>query len=579
MTVHTVSSTAQFHAAMKLVRPGDEVRLTSGTYNGLQIQNLTLASTVTVTSADPDHPAVVTGLLVKNSTNLTFRSVEFSVAANAMNTVQVYGSHHVAFDQVEVHGPAGLGAATKASPFMIRNSQSVTVERSEFHDLWHAVSLLDTSRVTIRNNSFHDIRTDGVRGGGNSNLLIEGNLFTDFHPAKGDHPDAIQLWSTNQAVAAHDIVIRGNLVVRGDGEPVQGVFIRDTFDMLPFERVKVENNTILGGAYNGLTIDGVVGGSVTGNTVLGYADQRSWIRLVADHDLRLTGNTATFYLLEDKADPRLAHNALVDPSEGAAQAAVRAWVASHADSAQRWSSDLSHLFGSADAAGDPAPPPPPPPPPSGEVTLADGQSVLRLGSASTGHGNAGDNRIVGTQGGDALHGLGGNDLLQGLDGDDTLFGGAGNDDLRGDAGNDWLFGGEGNDRLVGGAGNDWLNGGDGNDVLESGTGADWMTGGGGADVFAFRTADLPGTRDVITDWQTGVDKLSFRGFDLDPSTAARDKLSWIGEAAFGHVAGQVHWERQGADIHVSGDLDGDGVADFLIVLQQAQAPLAGDVLL
>ena len=427
MTVYRVSNAAEFQSALKTIRAGDEVRLAPGEYAHLKIQNLSLPGSVTITSADARHPVVITDLVVKNSSNLVFRSLEFSAGAKDMNTVLVFQSHDVLFDQVEVHGPAGLGSKTASSPFMIRSSQNVTVQTSEFHDLWHAIAMLDTSGTVIRGNSFHDLRTDGVRGGGNSNLLVEGNLFTDFNPAKGDHADAVQLWSTNQTKAAHDIVIRGNLVVRGDGAPVQGVFIRDTFDKLPFRNVTVEGNTILGGAYNGLTIDGVIGGSVKGNTVLGYADQRSWIRLVADHGLKLSGNTATFFNLENKADPRLAANSLVEPSEAASLAAVRAWMSTHRSEAGHWASDLAHLIqsGVEDVL---APTSPIADTVSGLTStkngaaveagiqrLAEGDTLLRVHDGATGHGNSGNNRLIGTGRDDVLYGHGGQRPSAGID--------------------------------------------------------------------------------------------------------------------------------------------------------------------
>ena len=585
MTILTVSSTNQFHAALKSVKAGDTIRLAPGTYDKLKIQHLSLPGNVTITSADPRHPAVITDMIVRDSANLTFQSLEFSTKAGGMNTVLVFQSNHIVFDQVEVHGPLGLGSATSASPFMIRESAAVTVQNSEFHDVWHALALLDTTGTVVRGNSFHDVRTDGVRGGGNSNLLVEGNLFTDFHPAAGDHADAIQLWSTNQTVAAHDITIRGNLVVRGNGDAIQGIFVRDTFDKLPFRNVVVEGNTILGAAYHGITLDGVAGGAVRGNTVLGTADQRAWIRVIEDHGVTIAGNTSTYYNLPTKTDPRLAANALVDPSEAANQAAIRAWAASHGAEARHWAADLADLLHggndipveaapaltttqSAEATHD-----------TGVQRLGDGETLLRLHDAGEGHGNNGDNRLVGTGGDDVLLGHGGDDLLQGLDGDDVLLGGDGNDDLRGDAGDDQLFGGVGDDRLVGGSGDDRLDGGDGKDVLEAGSGDDWLTGGAGADTFAYRTGDLAGKHDTITDWQAGLDKLSFRGVDLDPATSVRDPLSWIGDHDFSHHAGEVRWEWNGADVHVTGDLDGDGQADFLVVLQHALPPVAGDVLL
>ena len=54
--------------------------------------------------------------------------------------------------------------------------------------------------------------------------------------------------------------------------------------------------------------------------------------------------------------------------------------------------------------------------------------------------------------------------LHGLAGNDSLVGGIANDLLYGDAGNDTLYGNAGNDTLIGGEGKDSLRGGEGDDV-------------------------------------------------------------------------------------------------------------------
>jgi Ca2+-binding RTX toxin-like protein len=105
------------------------------------------------------------------------------------------------------------------------------------------------------------------------------------------------------------------------------------------------------------------------------------------------------------------------------------------------------------------------------------------------------NTAAGTTGNDVLNGndSGIHDVIGGGAGDDTLNGLSGNDVLRGDAGNDQLFGGAGNDRLTGGAGTDMLFGGE------------------GADTFVLaRGMNL----DVLTDFETGVDKLDLSAFGL-----------------------------------------------------------------
>ena len=164
------------------------------------------------------------------------------------------------------------------------------------------------------------------------------------------------------------------------------------------------------------------------------------------------------------------------------------------------------------------------------------------------------------------------DQISGSFGSDTLAGAAGNDLLSGQQGNDTLFGGQGNDTLFGGSGNDRLSGGAGNDRLTGGTGADRMAGGTGTDVFVFSTAAEAGTvatHDRISDFTAGSDHL-----DLAAIHAGQ---TFIGAAGFGHVAGQARYD--GASGLLTGDLNGDGVADYAIELTNLAALTGTDLIL
>jgi hypothetical protein len=157
--------------------------------------------------------------------------------------------------------------------------------------------VLDSQDVAVADNRFHDIRTDGVRGGGSSNVQIKDNFFTDFYPAKGDHPDAIQLWETALNPNAHDIVISGNVIVRGDGGLMQGVFLRGPDGT--FDRVMVNDNTVVGGMTNGIYVDGAANVEVSHNVVAGYSGAKSWIRLENTSNARVMDNDATHYIWGD----------------------------------------------------------------------------------------------------------------------------------------------------------------------------------------------------------------------------------------------------------------------------------------
>ncbi len=201
----------------------------------------------------------------------------------------------------------------------------------------------------------------------------------------------------------------------------------------------------------------------------------------------------------------------------------------------------------------------------------DGNDLL-FGEAgnNTLRGGTGNDTLWGDSGYDYMVGEDGDDALSGLLGADTLFGLLGNDLLDGGGGDDRLGGGDGNDTLLGGAGHDLLDGGNGDDRIAGGEGFDTLLGGAGADTFVFAGPEnFGGGMDIITDFQTGLDRIDLSGLGL----------SFIGTDAFS-AAGQVR-----ADLSQPGasrllvDLDGDGTADLTIGLGAVTAISASDLLL
>jgi len=155
---------------------------------------------------------------------------------------------------------------------------------------------------------------------------------------------------------------------------------------------------------------------------------------------------------------------------------------------------------------------------------------------------AGADRILGSGRGDHLIGFGGGDTLRGRGGDDALFGGAGHDSIEGGAGNDFLAGGGKDDRLDGGFGRDTLRG------------------GGGDDLFRFRDARAA-DGDRIRDLGDGRDRIDLSEIDAAPRRGNQG-FDWIGDDAFSGRAGELRYDNG----RLTGDLDGDGGADFTVRL-------------
>jgi Ca2+-binding RTX toxin-like protein len=122
---------------------------------------------------------------------------------------------------------------------------------------------------------------------------------------------------------------------------------------------------------------------------------------------------------------------------------------------------------------------------------------------------------------------------------DAIFGGNGDDILNGNLGDDAIYGESGNDRLIGGTGNDLLVGGDGGDafIFQS--------------IRSFQSGDFG--RDIVLDFQTGVDKLVLSQTTFGPLTAAslaivaNDSLAAesSGAIVYSQASGQLFYNQNG----------------------------------
>lgn len=195
----------------------------------------------------------------------------------------------------------------------------------------------------------------------------------------------------------------------------------------------------------------------------------------------------------------------------------------------------------------------------------------------------GADTVFGGDGQDTLYGRGGNDQLNGEAGNDYLFGGEGADTLAGGDGVDLLNGGTENDNLAGGAGNDEIYGEAGDDVLFGSSGADLLHGGAGADLFYFAALTDSGTTRATSDFIRDFNQAQGDRIDLsaiDAMAGGTDEaFSFIGTAAFTGVAGQLRAELIAGETVVSGDINGDGVADFMIRIDGGFTLTAADFVL
>ena len=195
----------------------------------------------------------------------------------------------------------------------------------------------------------------------------------------------------------------------------------------------------------------------------------------------------------------------------------------------------------------------------------DHRSLIENATGGSGNdqilGNVADNRLIGGDG---------KDRLVGEAGQDTLIGGNNADKLIGGGSDDRLFGNNGADLLKGGGGADTLFGGAGADTLIGGTGHDEMDGQAGNDTFVFNsvsdsTADSH--RDVIQHFAIGQDRIDLSAIDAETGVTGNQAFHFSDAPVFSGNKGELHAVRSGANTFVAGDVNGDGHADFSILVQ------------
>lgn len=169
-----------------------------------------------------------------------------------------------------------------------------------------------------------------------------------------------------------------------------------------------------------------------------------------------------------------------------------------------------------------------------------------------------------------------------------VYGTAGNDgeqvkpdNFQGTSAANRMFGGGGDDFLEGLGGNDQLWGGTGSDTLVGGSGRDEMTGGRGLDYYDFNSVREI-DRDVILDFSgrgRDGDKISLKDIDAKPSTSRDDAFSFIGNDSL-KKAGDLRVVSVGNNKYeVTGDVTGDGKADFTFYVYSQDPLTSSDFLL
>lgn len=265
-----VSNAFTLALALKTAKPGARIVLAPGTYPKLSLGNLQFGAPVTLVATG----ATAAGLTLDNVSGLRIVGLAVELGdADPSGRLSVANSRNIRLTELKVRGqPLRQG-------LVIQRSRDIRVDHCSFDGLKNGVVHSASSDVVIEANTFRRMSADGVTGAGSSRLLIKDNDFSDFAPFAGAHPDAIQIFTKGASASAEDITIVGNRINRGRGGIPQGIFLTDQVGNLPYRRVVIRDNEIIGAMHNGIAVMHAEDVEISGNTVQPIEGMNSRISL------------------------------------------------------------------------------------------------------------------------------------------------------------------------------------------------------------------------------------------------------------------------------------------------------------
>ena len=273
-----VTSTTELVSAALSAEGGEVIQLASGNYGNTTINGAAPKSTVTIVEA-PGATATFNQLTVKFSDNLSFDGFEIAhtnYTDSNEYALFLWDANDVELRNMSIHGSLDGNSWNDARGVRMLNSTGVLIDSSTITDVNNGLSLEKSSNVVFSNNVMSVMR-EGMQIAQGTHVLIDHNLIHSIKPnlSLNDHADSIQVMTGSTYQPTTDLTISNNALLKGSGDYAQGVFIQSESLPARHSNILVENNVYSGISAHGITLSGVSGGIVRGNSVL-TAPGASW---------------------------------------------------------------------------------------------------------------------------------------------------------------------------------------------------------------------------------------------------------------------------------------------------------------
>jgi hypothetical protein len=238
------------------------------------------------------EPVYVAGLSFSRPVTIKGGSIEApSLAGEADTILRVDRSTGLHFEGIRIRG-----TVTPDRGWLGRNLfldvHNMALRNCDVQHVTRGIQVARGREISIVENDFHNIRSDGVNFTAVSDGEIKRNWYRTFRPIGNDHADLIQFWSTGQTADCHRIVIEDEC---GDGDALhraQGLLLSDAIvghTEIVLRRLLLANTMWHAATVEdcpGVTLEGVRVLSEQGGQIVPGGPVVPWISLPADAIVR-----------------------------------------------------------------------------------------------------------------------------------------------------------------------------------------------------------------------------------------------------------------------------------------------------
>jgi len=295
VATYQVSSQDELYEALAKASGGDVIEVASGDYGEFFLLDTSYSSAVTITAADPSDPPVFASVQLWEVDNLTFDNVvvDFEPDVDTVewtSAVRIDGSSEITFSNSTINGgdavagiPADSEAGTQGANgimgypigygFGVYSSDGIVIENCDISEFGTGFRGSNIDGLEIIASEFSDIRTVPIAGADFNDVLIDGNYLSEVTPwsfsSAGDHGDFIHIYTVEgQTEPSDNIVITNNYMVQGEGVSVLGIYLDDNLNDAGYTNVVIDNNVIVNGNAQGITVENADGITITNNTLI-----------------------------------------------------------------------------------------------------------------------------------------------------------------------------------------------------------------------------------------------------------------------------------------------------------------------